>query len=200
MTRRAAIGMTIIALAVIVVVIVGALGLVFFSSQSSTPTSSISSANTSNTETQTVCVTTTQGGQQVTYCGTPSVTSTGTNTICGSITGQPGGSFLRILSDSTLAPVTGAVVTATLNPMGCIRNGVESPANAVTTQTFTTNGTEWMPLDTNNGANYSFTVEYSGHSYTFTAGLRPVSLTCITLYVPSGRTNSTIQEFKSTCT
>jgi hypothetical protein len=128
---------------------------------------------------------------------TPSVTYTGYNAAC-VMTGQPGGAFLRILSDSTLAPVTGAVVTAMHHPGACIQNGVEY-TNTAATQTFTTNGNEWVPLDTFNNGNYSFTVEYSGHRYTFTAELSPVSLTCTTLYVPSGRTNSTITQFKSTC-
>ncbi|MDV3292647.1 MAG: hypothetical protein LYZ70_00065 [Nitrososphaerales archaeon] len=159
--------------------------------------STVASTSTVSYTTITTCVTTTQGSQRVVNCGSPSVTYTGTNTNC-VITGQPGGAFLRILSDSTLAPVTGAVVTATHDPAGCILNGVEY-TNTATTQTFTTNGTEWMSLDTTNGGSYSFTVEYSGHSYTFTAELSPVSLICATLYVPSGRTNSTITEFKSTC-
>jgi hypothetical protein len=84
------------------------------------------------------------------------------------------------------------------NPAGCILGGVEY-TNTATTQTFTTNGTQWTSLDTTNGGTYSFTVQYSGHAYTFTADLRPVSLTCTTLYVPSGRTNGTITTFGMSC-
>jgi hypothetical protein len=42
-------------------------------------------------------------------------------------------------------------------------------------------------------------VTYLGQTYTFTASLRPVSLTCATLYVPSGRTSVTIEEFQTDC-
>jgi hypothetical protein len=160
-----------------------------------------SASSTSSTSyTVTLCTfTTASNGSRVESCGPLSITatSTGVSTVC-IITGQPGGAFLRVISDSTSAPVVGAVVTVVHNPAGCILNGVEY-TNTATTQTFTTNGSEWTPLDVTNGGTYSFTVQYSGQTYSFTATLRPVSVTCATLYVPSGRTNSTITEFKSTC-
>lgn len=116
-------------------------------------------------------------------------TSTGTDTNC-VITGQPGGINLRILSDSTLTPVTGAVVTAKHDPSACVLNGVEY-TNTATTRTFTTSGTSWISLDPTNDGSYSFTIQFSGHTYAFTAGLGPLATTCATLYVPSGRTNVT---------
>jgi hypothetical protein len=65
--------------------------------------------------------------------------------------------------------------------------------------TFITNSTEWYSLDTTNNAGYTFAIVYSGQSYTVTADLRPISTTCATLFVPSGRMNSTITEFQSSC-
>ncbi len=123
-----------------------------------------------------------------------------TTTFC-SITGQAGGAFLRVLSDSTQTPVVGAQVSATNKPAYCGSNQytTNSPANSQTTITFTTNSTEWYSLDTLNNVGYSFTVRYSGQSYTLTIDLRPVSATCATLYVPSGKTNSTITGLQTAC-
>lgn len=56
-----------------------------------------------------------------------------------------------------------------------------------------------IPLTSDNNGGYSFMVKYSGQNYTITADLRPVSLTCATLFLPSGRTNITISEFQSIC-
>jgi hypothetical protein len=123
-----------------------------------------------------------------------------TTTFC-SITGQAAGAFLRVLSDSTQTPVIGAQVSATNEPAYCGSNQytTNSPANIQTTITFTTNSTEWYSLDTFNDAGYSFTVKYSGQSYTLTIDLRPISATCATLYIPSGRTNSTITALQTAC-
>lgn len=125
---------------------------------------------------------------------TTTTTTTTTATAC-VILGQPGPIFLRVLSDSTLNPLVGAQIMAKNQPALC--NG--SPATGQTTLTFTTNGTEWYSLGSENDAGYSFIISYSGQNYTFTANLAPVSVTCATLFVPSGRTNVTITEFQSTC-
>lgn len=122
------------------------------------------------------------------------VGTTSMSIVC-SISGQPGSFLLRILSDSTQTPVAGAQVSATNKPAYC----GSSPATIQTTTTFTTNSTEWYSFDTTNNAGYSFTVRYSGQSYTLTADLRPISTTCATLFIPSGRTNTTITEFQSSC-
>jgi len=111
------------------------------------------------------------------------------------IAGQPGGLLLGIVSDSTLRPVVGANVTATNTPALC--NG--APATNQTTTKFTTNDTMWYPLPTDNAASYFIVVSFSNQTYRFNANLRPVSLTCATLYVPSGKTNITINEFQSSC-
>src|SRR5579862_676942 len=72
------------------------------------------------------------------------------------IAGQPGGLLLGIESDSTLRPIVGANVAATNTPALC--NGV--PATNETTMKFTTNGTVWYPLRTDNDASYSFVVTF----------------------------------------
>ena len=113
------------------------------------------------------------------------------------IAGQPAGMFLRIVSDSG-APVAGAQVTATHKEADDYCNGVLYTGISATTS-FTTNGTTWYALDATNAGTYSFGVTYSGHTYGLSAQMEPVSVTCATLYVPSGRTNVTSTEFKTTC-
>lgn len=113
-----------------------------------------------------------------------------------SITGQPGGLFFRIISDSNQTPIAGATIKATNQPAYCNN----SPANEQATSSFTTSaGTRWYSFDTENDAGYSFVVTYLGQTYTLQANLRPLSVTCATLYVPSGRTNMTITEFQTSC-
>jgi len=124
--------------------------------------------------------------------GTVTINATSTNCF---ITGQPGGIFLTVLSDSNATPVIGAQIAATNQPAGV--NG--SPCGKPATVKFTTRGAEWYQLASDNNAGYSITVTYSGQTYNFTARLAPVSLTCATLFVPSGRTNVTITEFGMSC-
>ena len=210
MPQQKPVGTTAIALGIVAVIMVVTVGAFVITNQvnpggpsraatSRSTTQSLSSTSTTNYAVTVCRFTTASNGSRVTTCSSPSVTatSTGVSTVC-VITGQSGGAFLRVLSDSTQMPVTGAVVTATLNPAECILNGVEY-TNTATTQMFTTNGTEWMLLNTTNAGSISLTVTYSGQTYTFTAELRPVSVTCTTLYVPSGRTNSTITFATSAC-
>jgi hypothetical protein len=124
---------------------------------------------------------------------TPSIQTT-TSTSC-TISGQPAGMFLRMLSNSTLTPIAGAKVAATNQPALCNN----SPATQQSTMKFTTNSTEWYSFPSENDAGYSFAVSYLNQNYSFTANLSPVSVTCATLYLPSGRTNITTIEFQSSC-
>ena len=111
------------------------------------------------------------------------------------ISGQPGPFYLRVLSDATQTPLSGARVSATNRAAYC--DG--TPATTIWTFTFTSNATEWYSLNTQNNAGYSLSVSYSGRIYTLDADLRPVSVTCATLYVPSGRINVTIREMQTSC-
>jgi len=123
------------------------------------------------------------------------ITSVSISYIC-SITGQPGGMFLRVISDSTMKPIAGAEVTATNIPALC--NG-QQQATAPEVRSFTTNSTEWVNLPSDNNAGYSLSVSYASQIHDFTADLRPVSLTCATIQLPSGLTNVTITEFGESC-
>jgi len=176
--NRPAIGTTVIVLGVVAIIIAAAaVGFLVITGQ----------PNASNTHPSLLLSQTTTNYNSP----TTQVSSTSSVSYTCHIPGAPAGAYLRILSDSTLEPVTGAFVTATHSPASC------TPES---TRTFTTNNTEWVSLDVTDGGHYNFTVSYSGHIYTFSAPLRPVSVTCTTLYVPSGRTNNTITVFKSTST
>ncbi|MHB8566955.1 MAG: hypothetical protein ACYC7D_12290 [Nitrososphaerales archaeon] len=122
--------------------------------------------------------------------GTPSCTGRGKRKG-----GKPGGIQFRIIYDYNSTQVIGAIVHATNKPALC--NG--SLATAQISINLTTNGTEWYSLLSDNNGGYSFLVTYSGKDYTFDANLQPVSMTCATLFVPSGHTNVTITEFGSSC-
>jgi hypothetical protein len=111
------------------------------------------------------------------------------------ITGQAGGLQLRILSDSTLQPILGATVRATNSPAQCNY----ALATTQTSTTFTTDGKSWFTLPTDNNAGYSFVISYSNQTYRFSASLAPLSITCATLYVPSGKTNVTTYEYQTSC-
>lgn len=143
-----------------------------------------------NPTTITTTITTTY---TITKTGQETITTK--STIC-SITGQPAGFLLRVVSDSNHIPIAGAQVTATNRPMYC---DPVTPATSQTTLTFTTNNTEWYSLSHQDNAGYQLVVKYSGQSYNFTVSLGPVSETCATLYIPSGRTNITVIAFQTTC-
>lgn len=146
-------------------------------------------SGTSCTET----LTTSQSANTSTVTNATTSTISTVSTSC-SITGQ-GAIELRILADSNSSPVVGARIYATNNPDIC--NG--SPAASKTLIAFTTNGTVWYSLPSENIGGYAFIVSYSGQNYTLSAGIRPVSMTCATLYIPSGHTNVTITEFDMNC-
>ena len=121
---------------------------------------------------------------------------TPSSTVCPTISAEPGLFSLRVVSDSNQTPVSGAQVTAASLPAGYL------PANCQASQTtlkFTTNDTEWYSLPANWYGGYSLVVGYSGQSYRFTVSLPVESLTCSSLYIPSGRTNTTNAAFQNTC-
>jgi hypothetical protein len=115
---------------------------------------------------------------------------------CPTLTVGPGSFSLRVVSDSNQTPASGAQVTATSIPASYL------PANCQGTQTtfkFTTNDTEWYSLPANWYGGFSLVVRYSGQSYSFTVSLPVESLTCSSLYVPSGMTNATRYTFQNDC-
>jgi hypothetical protein len=137
-----------------------------------------------STETITVTVTATNPATLTTATSSQQTSATCT------ISGEPGPFYLRVVSDSNQTPIAGAQVAATNEP-AC--------PTSPTTLTFTTNNTEWYSLNSQNDYGYSLVITYAGQTYDFTANLRPISVTCASLYIPSGNTNTTITESQSTC-
>jgi hypothetical protein len=170
----------VVAVLLVVAILAGA-GAGYFASSSLRPT-----ATTTTTSFLTTTATTTE------------VVTSYTSTSC-IITGQPGGISVRFLNGNTMAPVAGVYVVALSTPFYCSGGIGLTPAGPQTVAIFTTNGTEWYPLSSDNNAAYSITAFYAGHSYNFMANLRPVSFTCATLYLPSGQTNVTITTFGMPC-
>jgi len=144
--------------------------------------------------------TTTATNFETTSATTTEVVTSYVSTYC-TITGQPGGISVRFLNSSTMAPVPGVYIVAVNRPFYCSGYAGEPayPATAQTATVFTTNSVEWYPLSSDNNFAYSIAAFYGGHSYNFTANLRPVSFTCATLYIPSGQTNVTITTFGNSC-
>jgi hypothetical protein len=202
MSKFSAIGQTALVVVSVALIIVSA-GAGYLASSSRTVISTLTTTETAPTVTTTFTLATTQS-LTTTEIG-PILTTTFTltttpsqvlqTTASCSISGQPGGLMLRILSNSTLQPVVGANVSATNTPASCDN----TPATKQITMKFTTNGTVWYSLPTDNDASYSFVVSYSNQNYNFNATLAPVSLICATLYLPSGKTNITNNGFQSTC-
>jgi hypothetical protein len=126
------------------------------------------------------------------------VVTTYLSTYC-TISGQPGGISVRFLNSTTLTPVNGVYVVAVNRPFLCGGSSTLTPAGPQTVTIFTTGGSEWYPLSSDSNHAYSIAAFYAGHSYNFTADLRPVSMTCATLYIPSGQTNVTITMFGMSC-
>lgn len=182
MTRaKSAISLGVSALIVIALIIVVGFGAYL--------NATLNTTNTSNVTTLSPVTT------SISQTPATSTITTSIATVC-SISGQPAGLELRILSDTSKTPISGAEVKATNQPALCDN----TPATKQATVTFTTSDTEWYSLPSDNNAGYSFTVSYSGQDYNFTATLRPVSITCATLFIPSDKTNVTINEFQTTCT
>ena len=124
------------------------------------------------------------------------VTSSTTTSIECVITGQPGPFFLRVVWDSNQTPVVGAHVEATTRPASV--NGY--PCSNPSTEDFTTaSNTKWYSLGTQNEAGYSLVISYSGQTYNFTASLAPLSVTCASLSIPSGKTDVNISGFQTAC-
>ena len=91
--------------------------------------------------------------------------------------------------------MVGARVSATNRAAYC----GDTPATTISTYAFTTNSSGTYSLNTQNNAGYSLVVSYAGHGYSFNASLAPVSVTCATLYIPSGRANVTVTEMQTSC-
>ena len=116
---------------------------------------------------------------------------------CPTYTAGPGRLDLRVVSDSNGTPISGAQVTATSISASYIAACAQGPS---TTVKFTTSKEEWYPVNASDWpSGFSVVVAYSGQSYSFTVSLPVESLTCSSLYVPSGMTNATRYTFQNDC-
>jgi len=127
----------------------------------------------------------------------PSTTSTSSNTSQTACTiVYPGGEnalFLRVVSDANQTPIAGVRVTVTHDVLtGCYGSPRTTTEVALA---FTTSNAEWYSLDTLFSGPYSIVVTYSGHNYSLSSDVGQAqanTATCLSLYLPSGRTNATI--------
>jgi hypothetical protein len=122
---------------------------------------------------------------------------TGSPGTCPIYSAGPGRLDLRVVSDSSGTPISGAQVTATSISASYIAACAQGPS---TTVKFTTSSAEWYPLNASDWpSGFSVVVAYSGQSYSFTVGVPVMDMVCASLYIPSGTTNSTNAGFSDTC-
>jgi hypothetical protein len=121
--------------------------------------------------------------------------SSSASVMC-TVSAPTGPFYFRALSDSGGVPIAGAKVAASNRPVLC--NG--SPLGDNVTIIFTTGSAPWYSLRGDGlDSSWSVKVDYSARNYTLSTYLQPVSATCATIFLPSGRTNVTFYEFQSTC-
>ncbi len=139
---------------------------------------------------------------QIAYTGTSCIatlTSSSANasgdtflTSC-SVTGI-GGLEIRILSDSTGAPVSGENITA-VDTLGCDIVGQPAETQVAYLDSFSSGTGGWLtpifPSQAEPGGQLAFTVAYQGTAYRFTENVPPIGSLCVTLHVPSGNITST---------
>lgn len=157
--------------------------------------------------------------QGTTTANTGFVTGTGTGadsagdtflTHC-SITGV-GGFQLRVVSDSTGAPVSGETINA-VDTLGCVVASTSRVTVTLSSSTTSTVGQSgetqvvhlrnfsvgqggWLtpvfPNQATPGGQLNFTVTYQGGTYNFSALVPPVGTSCVTLHVPSGNVTARV--------
>lgn len=150
------------------------------------PSTSSEATSTRGSVTGVYIITTLSNGSVRTISA--SVTSTVTGASPCPIAGPPNGVYIRILSDASGNPVVGANVSVAQKDGGPTCNGVLYFEKG-SMETFITDGTQWHSLDMGNYGLLSITVRYSGASYQLMAGTSPLSVSCATLYVPSGKSS-----------
>jgi hypothetical protein len=131
-------------------------------------------------------------GLQTTSGDTSSVTESNTYVTSCIISGV-GGFELRVVSDSTGAPVGGETIEA-VDRLGCNeQNQVVYLDNFSESQ----GGGGWLvpdfPSQATPAGGLSFTISYQGETYNFTTYIPPVGTNCVTFHLPSGNmTSSTV--------
>jgi hypothetical protein len=105
-----------------------------------------------------------------------------------SVTGI-GGFELRVVSDSTGAPVSGETINA-VDRLGC-----NDQTQVVYLNNFYEGEGGWLtpvfPNQAEPGGELSFTVIYQGGTYKFSSEVPPIGTACVTLHVPSGNVTTT---------
>jgi hypothetical protein len=110
--------------------------------------------------------------------------------------GGDGGFGLRVVSDSTGAPVSGETVNAVMTDV-CIPPRASAETEVVYIEIFSVGQGGWLTPDTQgqvwNVGDLNFTVSYQGHAYNFVSkeAFPPVGSNCVTLHVPSGNVTET---------
>ena len=96
---------------------------------------------------------------------------------------------LRVVSDSTGAPVSGETINA-VDTLGC-----NAETQVVYLDNFTVEEGGWLiPIFPNQAAaagKLTFTLAYQGGDYGFSTVIPPMGISCVTLQVPSGNVTST---------
>jgi len=106
-----------------------------------------------------------------------------------SMVGQGYAVYVRVVSDNSSRPVAGARVTGSEFNVCPKQNGsVYTDSQAIPVMITPSNGTVYLsPV----WAEYSITVQYSSHTYSFTAQIAPTRVLNATLSVPSGMVDVT---------
>jgi hypothetical protein len=102
-----------------------------------------------------------------------------------------GGFQLRIVSDSTGAPVSGAKISA-VNNLGC-----DGETQVVHLNSFSTGQAGWLapvfPSQATPAGELNFTVMYQGGTYRSSSFVAYAGYSCVTLHVPSGNVTTTTE-------
>lgn len=134
----------------------------------------------------------------VTMTNATTNTGNGLTTVC--VISAEGTINLIVVLDNTsiaqTAPLAGLpVVVGYYINSNCLLDF--SPDEGIGTRTLNSSG---MTVVCCMIGDYSFNFTFSGRNYYVTAGVEPEKSTCLTVYVPSGKVNTTYsQEFQSTC-
>jgi len=184
-----------VALAAAVVALLAAGSVGYYEASIGTPRSSASATTFATSCIATII--TTNGTARSTYCLTSLVTSVNTArdvflTSC-TVTGI-GGFALRVISDSTGAPVSGVTISA-VDTLGCDILGQSPQTQVVHISNFSAGQGGWLtpifPSQAMPGGELNFTVTYQGRTYNFVAGVPPIGTNCVTLHLPSGNVTKT---------
>lgn len=114
---------------------------------------------------------------------------TGEDTFLASCTEVNAGFSLRVVSDSTGAPIAGESVNAEQR-FGCTANAEQIGFQTVYLDNFSVGEGGWLtpvwPAQAFQAGMVNFTIAYQGKPYDFSAAVPLIGWSCITLRVPSG--------------